>query len=102
MPKEQFLPKIFAGLRRERHFVRRPAKNFHPKLMAAIGKKQPTNATAHAMSDNHHRLEFGKLFLHLIELLAQDCRRVCKRITSRVTVEPELVMLSDHRIASQL
>src|SRR5438034_5340031 len=92
--KEQFLAKILARFRRERHLVRRPAENLHPKLIAAVGKKQPADATTHAGSDYHHRFEFRKLLLHLIEFLAQDRRRIRKWITGRVTVEPELVMLS--------
>src|ERR1700746_1273281 len=99
MPKEQFLSKIFAGLRRQLHFIRWPAKDFNPKLIAAVGKKHPTDVADNAVSDNHHGFEIWNLFFHPIELLAQDCRRVCKRVTTRITVEPELVMLSDHRIA---
>src|SRR5206468_512414 len=84
--KEQFLAKILARFRRERHLVRRPAENLHPKLIAAVGKKQPADATTHAVSDYHHRFEFRKLLLHLIEFLAQDRRRIRKWITGRVTV----------------
>src|SRR5213075_1957446 len=96
-----FLAKILARFRRERHLVRRPAENFHPKLIAAVGQKQPADAAAHAVSDNYHGFGLGKLLLHLIELLAQDCSRIRKWITTRVTVEPELVMLSDDRVAPQ-
>ena len=39
--------------------------------------------------------------LHFVELLTQDRRRIGKWITSWVTVKPELVMLSDDRIAAQ-
>src|SRR5439155_25240033 len=84
--KEQFLAKILARFRRERHFVRRSAENLHPKLIAAVSQKQPADAAAHAVSGNHHGFEFGKLLFHLIDLLAQDCSRIRKWITSRVAV----------------
>src|SRR5947209_6018537 len=102
MLEEEFLAKILAGLWRERHFSRRPAEEFHPKLIAAVGKQYTADAPAHAVSDYHHWFEFRKLLLHFVKLFAKNRRGIGKGITSRVTVEPELVMLSDDRITSQL
>src|SRR5881392_3639338 len=65
--KEQFLAKILPRFWRERHFIRRPPEDFHPKFISAVGKKQPTDAAAHAVPDHHNRFEFRKLLLYSIE-----------------------------------
>src|SRR5262249_34527681 len=43
MSKQKFLPKILAGLWGKRYFIRWTAEDFHPKLIAAVGKKHPTD-----------------------------------------------------------
>ena len=101
MPKEQFLPEILAGVRRERHLIRRASEDFHPKLIAAVGEQQPADAAAHAVADHDHRFHLGKALFHAIEFLAQDRGEVRIRVAARITVEPELVVLPDHRIAAQ-
>src|SRR6476660_227522 len=100
MTKEQFLSKILADVRRKRHLVRRSPKNFHPKLIAAIGQEQPTDAAAHAVSDDDHRLHSREAFLHRVELLAKNRRGIGIGIAARVTIKPELVMLPDNRITA--
>src|SRR5215470_10188724 len=35
--EKQFLAKIFARFRRQRYLIRRPAEDFHPKLISAVG-----------------------------------------------------------------
>src|SRR5262249_10384266 len=93
--KEKLLPKIFTEMWRKRYFVGRPAENFHPKLIAAIGKQQSTDATTHTVSNHHDRFELGIMFFHLIEFLSQNCGGVREWVTGRITVKPKLVMLSD-------
>src|SRR4051794_10536968 len=53
------------------------------------------------MSDDHHRFKLRKLLFYFVEFLPEDRRGVGKGITTRVTVEPELVIFSDYRIRAQ-
>ena len=51
---------------------------------------------------SHATDESGKLLFHFIEFFPQDCSRIRKRVTGGITVKPELVMLPDHGVATQL
>src|SRR5262249_41214338 len=85
----------------QRYLIRRPAEDFHPKLITAVRKEQPTDAATHTVTDHHHRFKMRKLLFHFIEFVAQDRCRIWEGISAWITVEPELIMLSDNRIALQ-
>src|SRR4029077_19048394 len=102
MAKEQLLPKILADARRKVNVVRRLAKNFHPKLIAAVGQQQPANGAAHAMADDDDGFHAWEPLFHSVEFLPQDGRGIGIGIATWIAVEPELVVLADDRIAAQL
>src|SRR5205085_9433294 len=99
MPEEQLVLEILAAVRRERYFIQWLAEDFQAKLFPAVGEQQPADAAPHAMPDNDHRLARRKPLFHFIELVAEDGGGIGIRVSARIAVEPELIVLPDHRVA---
>src|SRR5947199_10807632 len=88
-----FLEK-FARIGRERCLGWRCREIIAPNFVPRICDHESTNQSAHAVTDQDDALVIWECASDPIKILAEERGSVGIRITTRVTEEPELIMLS--------
>src|SRR5262249_50996088 len=101
MIKDERLFQSFACVARQGSFARRRGKKSAPDFVARICDHQSTDESAHAVADQDDALVVRKCALDSVEIAPKQRGSVRIGITSRVTKEPELIMLSYPRVISK-
>src|SRR5690606_7355755 len=102
VPEDKCLSKDSPAFRGKLHLTRRLACKGEPDLLIGrIGDEQPANAASHAVPDDDHLLPQWEPLSNSGELAPEDRGGIGIRIATGITVEPELVVVSDSIVPPQ-
>src|SRR5580765_1705425 len=102
MLEKELLFEILFYVRRKFNLFRGFAEGAHPKVVAAVRDQQAADAATHAVPDYDHRLARGETLFQRVEFIPQDRGRIGIGVAAGIAVKPELVILTDRGIATQL